>query len=298
MTVRSVFLKFHFLILGLILASSAGLMKVHAAEREDFPEDSLIEDESTIQNEMDEASREVGKSALRQPAAVVVQAFDLPPGTSLSKAERLVRLEHAHELLGKHYRKSVVRNGERVKKINGMVYRWTRNQLPARYRKQYKKIAQTIIDQSLKYEFDPIFLMSVISNESKFDPSIIGSYGEIGLMQILPATGKWIAEMNHLPWRGKKSLRDPASNIQLGAWYLAYLRNKFDSHARLYLAAYNMGQRNVQDALEKNIWPRDYAANVMRYYIGYYSELQKSRKTKIARNSDHPIKMAQSAMDL
>lgn len=259
-------------------------------EREDVSEDALIEDESTIQNEMNEIDREARKSAPRAPA----NNFDIPAGTSLSKAERMIRLEHAHELLGKHYRRSVVRNGERVKKINGMVYRWTRQQLPPKFRKDYKKIAQAIIDESLKHEFDPVFLMSVISNESKFDPTILGSFGEIGLMQILPPTGKWIAEMNGITWKGKKSLRDPVTNIRLGAAFLAYLRGKFDSHARLYLAAYNMGQRNVKDALEKNIWPKDYAANVMRYYIGYYSELQKNRKAKTAnRGLTRAMKVAQ-----
>jgi len=279
--------------LGLILLVSSGLISLPAwaDERAAVSDDTvLMEDESAIQNEMNEIDREVRKSSARPSASGV----EFGAGAmSLSKAERLIRLEHAQELLGKHYRKSVVRNGERVKKINGMVYRWTRGQLPPKYRKDYKKIAQTIIDESLKHEFDPVFLMSVISNESKFDPVIVGSFGEIGLMQILPSTGKWIAEMNGLPWKGKKSLRDPVTNIRLGAAFLAYLRGKFDSHARLYLAAYNMGQRNVKDALEKNIWPKDYAANVMRFYVGYYSELQKNRKPKMARSPVPYMKVAQ-----
>ncbi|MGE0529281.1 MAG: lytic transglycosylase domain-containing protein, partial [Bdellovibrionales bacterium] len=54
---------------------------------------------------------------------------------------------------------------------------------------------------------------------------------------------------------------------------LDYLRSKFDSHARLYLAAYNMGQGNVGEALEKNVWPKDYPIHVMKFYVEFYSAL-------------------------
>lgn len=271
----------------LVLALVHGGTPVHAGEVEEL-EFFALEDDSSIQAEISDVEREVQQVLKDSPAYVA----DLGKG-SLSKAERMVRLEHAQELLGKHYSKSVVRSGERVKKINKMVYRWTRNQLPAKFRKNYKKIAQAIIDESLKHEFDPVFLMAVISNESRFNPRAAGSFGEIGLMQILPNTGKWIAGMIGLKWQGKKTLRDPVSNIRLGAAFLAHLRKEFDSHARLYLAAYNMGQRNVREAMGKKIWPKDYAGAVMRFYVGYYTELRDSEKSnKLARLPAAPIKIA------
>jgi len=225
------------------------------------------EDERALEDEMTEMNQDI------QSMRHEIHAVDQASPTSLSQAERERRLDHARELLGKYYKKSVVRGGEHVKKVNGMIYRWTRKQLPKTFKKDSMKIAQTIIDQSLKYEFDPIFLLAVISNESKFDPLIVGDVGEIGLMQIRPTTAKWITELKGIKYRGKSTLRDPVVNIKVGSAFLAFLREKFDSHARLYLAAYNMGQGNVRYALSKKIWPKDYAANVMQHYVGYYNEL-------------------------
>lgn len=191
-----------------------------------------------------------------------------------SLTQREFRLQHAKQLLGKYYRLSVVRSGEKIKKVNGKIYAFTRDRLPKKHRKRYKQIAQTIIDESHKNEFDPVFLISVILGESSFDPDRRGSLDEIGLMQLRPKTGEWIAKKYGLPWHGEKSLKDPVSNIRIGAAYLHYLREKFDDHAQLYLAAYNMGQRNVNEALDRKIWPKDYPIHVMRRYLDFYSALE------------------------
>ena len=188
--------------------------------------------------------------------------------------QRYHRLAHAQELLGKHYTHSVARSGERIRKINYLIYGWTRDRLPKKYRSQYKEIAQTIIDQSLAYKLDPVLLMSVIQGESSFKPRMVGKVGEIGLMQIRPTTGKWIASMHGIPWKGKKSLYDPITNIRIGAAFLNYLRDQFDMHAQLYLAAYNMGQGNVKDALIRKVWPKEYPVHVMKYYVEFYAEIK------------------------
>ncbi len=194
-----------------------------------------------------------------------------------STIQREFRLQHAKQLLGKYYRMSVVRSGEKIRKVNGRIYSFTRERLPKKYRKRYKQIAQTIIDESHKNEFDPVFLVSVILGESSFDPDRRGPLDEIGLMQLRPKTGEWIARKYGLPWKGEKTLKDPVSNIRLGAAYLHYLREKFDDHAQLYLAAYNMGQGNVNQALDKNVWPKDYPIHVMRRYLDFYSALEQQQ---------------------
>jgi soluble lytic murein transglycosylase len=201
----------------------------------------------------------------------------------LQESEHDVRVAHAHELLGNRYKHSVVRTGEDLEMVNKLVYQWTHDSLPESYKKDYKKIAQTIIDESLKYGFDPVFVMSVISHESRFKPTTIGSFGEIGLMQIRPQTAKWISKKLNLEYSGKKKdLKSPEINIRLGTAYLSYLRGHFDSQARLYLAAYNMGQGNVAAAMDRHIWPKDYASHVMSHYISYYKQIREINDTKIA----------------
>lgn len=191
---------------------------------------------------------------------------------TLSAQQREERLKHARELLGKYYQKSTVKIGEKIPKINSMVYHWTKDRLPKKYKSQHAEIAQAIIDESLKYGFDPIFIMSVIQGESSFRPNKVGGVGEIGLMQIRPETAEWTAKHFNMKWHGKSSLFDPVTNIKIGAAYISYLRDLFDMHAQLYLAAYNMGQRNVANALEKKIWPKDYPQHVMKHYIEFYSD--------------------------
>ena len=189
------------------------------------------------------------------------------------------RVENAEELLGSRYQKSVVRGTEKIQKINGSVYRMTKASLPKDYKHDYKKIAQAIIDEAHRNSFDPVLLMAMIQSESSFNPRQLGHAGEIGLMQHKPSTAQWMARVSCLHWSGAESLFNPLVNIQLGAAYLNYLRGKFDSHAQLYLAAYNRGSSRARGSLEKKIWPKEYPAHVMKHYIAYYRELRdKSRR--------------------
>ncbi|MCC7441054.1 MAG: lytic transglycosylase domain-containing protein [Bdellovibrionales bacterium] len=184
------------------------------------------------------------------------------------------RLTHARELLGKHYDGSVVRNGELTGNIEEFIGAQVARKLASRWKKSSDDIAQTILFESRRYGFDPIFIMAVIDGESAFRPDAKGPVGEVGMMQLRESTAKWIAERYHMPWRGKESLRDPVVNIQLGAAYLAHLRTKFDDHGRLYLSAYNMGPKNVNRALDRKIWPKDYSKHVMSRYIKLYTRLK------------------------
>lgn len=191
-----------------------------------------------------------------------------------AKIRREARLNHAQELLGKYYNKSAVKSGEKVRKINRLVYKWVHDNMPKDQRHKHKQIAKAIIEESAKHGMDPVFLMSVMQGESGLDPMRLGTLDEIGLMQLRPSTAQWIAEKFKIKYTGPQSLFDPTVNVRLGAAYLAYLREKFDSHAQLYLAAYNMGARNVNNALEKKVWPKDYPVHVMKYYVDFYSTIE------------------------
>lgn len=207
-------------------------------------------------------------------ALLVAPAYGQQPKRSVaSRLQREARLSHAHELLGKYYSKSAVKSGEKVDKINGMIYRWVREHLSEEQRGQYKVVAQAIIDESFKYEMDPVFLLSVIQGESSFDVQRLGTLDEIGLMQLRPSTAEWISQKFGLKYTGAQSLFNPVTNIRIGAAFLSHLREKFDSHAQLYLAAYNMGARNVAEARKRNVWPKDYPQHVMNFYVEFYSQL-------------------------
>ena len=189
------------------------------------------------------------------------------------------RVEHARELMGASYKKSVVSRFEQRKDIEKNIHEVVKKRLPAAYKYRAYTIAKTIIEEASANSLDPYFVMAVISGESSFNPLAIGPVGEIGMMQIRPTTGAWMSEILKKKWNGEKTLRDPIANIKLGVAYLAWLRNKFEGHGQLYLAAYNMGPRSVKNAVSRNVYPKDYPIHVMKRYIAFYKEMGKKPRS-------------------
>jgi peptidoglycan lytic transglycosylase len=112
-----------------------------------------------------------------------------------------------------------------------------------RYPLEYKAI---VTAHAQNYRLQPALLAAVIYQESKFDAQAKSSSGAIGLMQLQPATAQGIA----LRTGGSKftvdDLYEPEINIRYGSWYLRHLLDKYGNE-RLALAAYNAGQRNVDE---------------------------------------------------
>ncbi len=191
----------------------------------------------------------------------------------LATVPKKMRVNHARELMGKRYDKSVVKKGEKASSLNDQIMMTVEKKLPKGFKALSWAVAHTIIEEAKKHNFDPYFVMAVIAGESSFNPRAVGPVGEIGLMQIRFTTGEWMAEIIGMKWKGEKTLRNPLDNIRLGTAYLAWLREKFDKNGQLYIAAYNMGAKNVKNALEKKIRPKDYPKHVMKRYLAFYEEM-------------------------
>jgi len=200
-------------------------------------------------------------------------AFGAAPVRELASVKPGIRIDHARELLGKRYKKSVVSKHEKKENLSEKILAAVEKNLPKKFKKDAHSIAHTIIEESQKNHLDPYFVMAVISGESSFNPLAIGPVGEIGMMQIRPTTGKWMADIVKMKWSGDATLRDPVLNIKLGTAYLAWLRGKFDGQAQLYLASYNMGPKSVKNAVSRKIWPKDYPRHVMKRYLAFYKEI-------------------------
>jgi soluble lytic murein transglycosylase len=96
--------------------------------------------------------------------------------------------------------------------------------------------------------FDPLFLMSVVRQESLFEGFINSTAGARGLMQIVPGTGAGIAHslgwpINYIP----DQLYRPNVSIAFGAYYLSSNRNSLDGDLYAALSAYNGGLGNALD---------------------------------------------------
>jgi len=89
-------------------------------------------------------------------------------------------------------------------------------------------------------ELDPALVASIIRAESRFHPEAISPRGALGLMQITPDTGAWIAGKIGFADFETDSLLDPDTNVELGTWYISYLIGRFEK-VETALAAYNAG---------------------------------------------------------
>lgn len=104
-----------------------------------------------------------------------------------------------------------------------------------------EKLTHTLIREGNRNKIDPLLLLAIIAQESSTNPNAIGRHGEIGLMQIKPATAEWIADRRGFTIPSRADLFDPCINVRLGAAYLAYLSERFPTSKRGFLKAYNLG---------------------------------------------------------
>jgi len=113
----------------------------------------------------------------------------------------------------------------------------------------------------------------IARSESLFMRDIRSSAGAIGVMQILPETGRLMArEISH-PYSGRATLTDSASNIRLGTMYLRKMSDRFDENRVLATAAYNAGPLRVEawlpdaNQLDARIWIENIPYNETRSYV-------------------------------
>ncbi|ABR49262.1 Lytic transglycosylase, catalytic [Alkaliphilus metalliredigens QYMF] len=95
------------------------------------------------------------------------------------------------------------------------------------------------------YGVDPHLVVSIMRNESRFNPEAISRADAKGLMQIAPITGQWASERLEIENYTEEMLFEPDLNIQMGTWYLNILHKEFDDKLELIVAAYNAGNGNV-----------------------------------------------------
>lgn len=96
---------------------------------------------------------------------------------------------------------------------------------------------------------DRALLWAVMREESGFNSRVESWANAIGLMQLILPTAKAMGRRLEIAVN-RKSLKDPATNIRLGAAYLSYLQEKFDGHPVLVIAGYNAGEGAVGRWLE------------------------------------------------
>lgn len=119
------------------------------------------------------------------------------------------------------------------------------------------KYQNYVVYYAKEYGVDPYLVFAVIKVESNFKSNAISSKNAIGLMQILPETGEWIAKKIGIKNYSNNMLFEPKYNIQMGTWYLSYLLKNFNGNMQLAIAAYNGGSGNVDAWLKDKKFSKD-----------------------------------------
>jgi len=156
--------------------------------------------------------------------------------------------------------------------IEMFVEKFVEHSLSQNWKSQAFTLSQTVLAESTKSGLDPMLLLAVIGNESRFDPTAVGTHGEIGLMQIKPETAKWVANKAGIKWSGAQALFNPSYNVRIGTAYLAMLSADFGSKQELYLTAYNMGSKKLRRAMGQKMMPKAYVQNTSAHYSRIYLE--------------------------
>ncbi len=154
---------------------------------------------------------------------------------------------------------------------------------------------QDIITYSEKNNVDPFLVAAIIKNESNFRHEAVSGAGAVGLMQIMPETGRWIAEQMGLKSYRDEDLYRAAVNIRMGCWYLGELDHEFRHNLALVMIAYNAGRGQTKAWMEENGWDynfndleaipypdtREYVTSVLqdrdKYYLLYRDKIKNQK---------------------
>jgi soluble lytic murein transglycosylase-like protein len=104
-------------------------------------------------------------------------------------------------------------------------------------------------------------LFAMIRQESAFDPGAVSRSGARGLMQLMPATGRELAQRMRLDFSSGR-LSDPEFNVRLGSSYFRQLLEMFGGNEELALAGYNGGPYRI-----KRLWRSEGSAAELDSFV-------------------------------
>ena len=164
-----------------------------------------------------------------------------------------------------------------------------------RYLAPYRDVMKGYVSQQ---QLDEAWVYGLIRQESRFIADVKSSAGAAGLMQLMPATARWVAQKVGLKdFRGGAQTVNVETNLNLGTWYLKHVLDTLDNHPVLASAAYNAGPGRARawraaEPMDAAIYAasipfnetRDYVKKVMsnaNYYSQQFGQTLLSLKERI-----------------
>lgn len=145
-------------------------------------------------------------------------------------------------------------------------------------RAEQQHLAAVIVREADRNGLDPRLIAAVIHAESTFRVRARSEVGARGLMQVMPATGRWLMERRGERLGTASRLYEPDLNVALGTAYLAELIARFGSveHA---LAAYNAGPTAARRILRTPARRERFLAGYPRKVMEEFERLKRSPRT-------------------
>ena len=115
-----------------------------------------------------------------------------------------------------------------------------------------------VTEAAEEHGIEPAWILGVMRRESAYIQDVQSPAGAVGLMQLMPRTAKYVAELQgDDDWNG--DLTDAGTNIGLGTYYLRHVLDKFEEHQVLATASYNAGPHRVgawlqEEGMEADRW--------------------------------------------
>ncbi len=156
---------------------------------------------------------------------------------------------------------------------------------------------ETVESHAGERGLDVSWVFGVIRQESAFNPRVRSHAGALGLMQLMPATARYVARklLGQKKAPGRRELTTPEINIRLGTTYLSDVLERLEQNPVLATAAYNAGPHRVtrwlpDQQLPADLWielipfreTRQYVKRVFTYAVIY----DHRRKAEIVRLSE------------
>ena len=133
--------------------------------------------------------------------------------------------------------------------------------------------ALDITQRASEHALDRAWVFAVARQESAFMPDARSPKGALGLMQIMPATGKEIASKLNASGFKTRDLLEANLNLRFGVWYLRDLLDRMRGHRVLAIASYNAGPHRTRrwlpepGTLAANIWVETVPFRETRRYL-------------------------------
>jgi soluble lytic murein transglycosylase len=205
-----------------------------------------------------EGSAQVAVAWPRAVAFYAALGFDTDAVNALRADEGTVRatapvgmelqaLIHAYTALGEHARPRALVHQAPA----GLLLRAPTPQTAFAMRAAYARPHRELVRElAASEQVDEDLIYAVMLKESAFNPHVVSNADAIGLMQLLPSTGKLVGKELGIAVT-RETLLDPHDNIRLGVRLLRQLMSRYRGQMALAAAAYNAGAHRVDEWLKR-----------------------------------------------